>query len=532
LRVLERYAPAHVVVDREGDVLHYSARTGKYLEAAVGQPSRQLVALARSGLRLELRAALREAMETRRRTERERIAVEAGSQVQAVRLVVEPLGGGDGDPVFLVLFEDVGAPFAPPESRLELSEGGDQTALQLEGELRDTQERLQTTIEEYESVLEELKSSNEELQSANEELQSTNEEMETSKEEMQSVNEEFQTVNSELSAKIEELDRANSDLRNLFESTQLGTVFLDTHLFIRSFTPAATAIFKLIPSDRGRPLTDIVSSLDTGDLKGEIQRVLKTGETIERRIARSDGTAQYFTRIIPYMSERSAIEGVLVTFFDVTKLAEGEARLRTLVDELNHRVRNMLTVVNAIAAQTLTPSRADPALVQEFTGRIRAMSMSYSLVSRENWGEVALSEIVSEQLRPYRKANGGHIDVAGPLVMCKPNAAMLLGLVVHELGTNAVKHGSLSKSGGSLSVNWEVGGVGNRALVINWRERGGPPSPAPPAQGTGFGWKLIDREIKSLAGASIRADYSPQGLEATFTIPLGPTSVVSVQTAE
>ena len=223
-RLLDRHAPAHVVVNREGDVLHYSSGTGRYLEAAVGQPTRQLVAMARRGLSLDLRAALREAIETGKAVQRRQVLVETPGHPQPVDLLVEPLGPDATDPLFLVLFRDV--PMRPPtanglQSASQTGDGG--FAEELERELRDTRERLQGTIEEYETAVEELKSSNEELQSINEELQSANEEMETSKEELQSVNEELQTVNSELTGKIDELDRANSDLRNVFDSTQLAT---------------------------------------------------------------------------------------------------------------------------------------------------------------------------------------------------------------------------------------------------------------------------------------------------------------------
>ena len=142
------------------------------------------------------------------------------------------------------------------------------------------------------------------------------------KEELQSVNEELHTVNTELNSKIDELDRANSDLRNLFESTQIATVLLDAELIIRSFTPAVTTIFNLISTDRGRPLTDIVSHVETGDLRRDIRMVLERGQTMERSIVRSDKSAQYLMRILPYRGRNNVIEGVLLTFFDLTNWSE------------------------------------------------------------------------------------------------------------------------------------------------------------------------------------------------------------------
>ncbi|HEY1361967.1 MAG TPA: PAS domain-containing protein [Xanthobacteraceae bacterium] len=195
---------------------------------------------------------------------------------------------------------------------------GSASVEQLERDLRYTRERLQTTVEEYETALEELKAANEEMVSVNEELQSTNEELETSKEEMQSVNEELHTVNAELNHKIDELDHANADLRNLFESTQIPTIFLDSQLVVRSFTPASIAIFNLISTDRGRPLTDIVSNLELGDLQRDIRAVLENGQSIERRVRRLDGKAQYLMRLLPYRGRHNLTEGVVVTFVDVT----------------------------------------------------------------------------------------------------------------------------------------------------------------------------------------------------------------------
>src|SRR5262249_52402270 len=160
-------------------------------------------------------------------------------------------------------------------------------------------------------------------------------------------NEELQTVNHELTIKIEELDRANSDLRNLYESTQIATIFLDRNLIIRSFTPAVTRIFSLIPTDRGRPLTDISHHLDYPDLPQDIERVVATRQTLERRIARRDGGAHYIVRVLPYWTGNGKIEGAVLTFNDVTGMAQSEDQQRVLVSELNHRVRNMLTVVGS-----------------------------------------------------------------------------------------------------------------------------------------------------------------------------------------
>ena len=270
--MLDRFAPAHVVVNQEGEVVYYSANTGKYLEAPSGAPNRQLLAMTRRGLRLDLRGALHDAMQTQKPVTREHIAVEVDDRVQLVNLMIEPFDQ-DGEPLLLILFSDVGRAGSPEEiyGKERRRDQDDAAVEQLERELRDTRERLQSTIEEYETSLEELKSANEEMTSVNEELQSTNEELETSKEEIQSINEELQTVNLELNGKVEQLDQSNSDLQNLFDSTRIAIVFLDRNLLIRNFTPAVTQIFNLISTDRGRPLTDIVSHLDQVDFDKDLR---------------------------------------------------------------------------------------------------------------------------------------------------------------------------------------------------------------------------------------------------------------------
>ena len=516
-RVVERFAPAHVVVNAEGDILHFSARTGKYLEPATGLPNRQLLAMARRGLRLDLRAALREAVDTRRTVVRDAIEVEHDGRTQLITLTIEPFGAEE-DPLFLVLFQDSlhTVPADVPGYDVQPEVRSDRTD-QLEQELRDTHERLQATIEEYETAVEELKSSNEELQSINEELQSANEELETSKEELQSVNEELQTVNAELKDKVDEVDRAHSDLRNVFESTQIATAFLDKDLNIRSFTPALTAIFNLISSDRGRPLTDIANKLEDLDFRRDIQVVLERGETIERKLRRSDSHTEYLMRVIPYLAPNHIIDGVLMTFVDVTRLAEAEARQRTLVDELNHRVRNMLMVVNAIAQQTLAQAGSPDEFAQTFSGRMQALGSSYGLISRENWEEVPLGGVIQEQLTPHQLDDRKRITISGPDVMVKPAAALALGLVTHELATNAVKYGSLSQSQGKVAIHWSIEQGSVPFLMVHWSESDGPPIKAPTRKG--FGTRLIEQEVKQTLGGSAKFSFNERGFEAILSIP-------------
>jgi two-component system, chemotaxis family, CheB/CheR fusion protein len=225
-----------------------------------------------------------------------------------------------------------------------------------------TGEELQSLVEEHQTALEELRSSNEELHSVNEEMQSTNEELETSKEELQSLNEELHTVNTRLTEKLDELGQANSDLRNLFDSTEIATIFLDRHLVIRSFTHAIATLYNLIPSDQGRPLTDIVSRLNYHGLREDVAFVLSTLVPLERRVTRTDRSVHYIMRILPYREPDSTVTGVLVTFVDVTSIVQAEAALveadvrkDVFLATLSHELRNPLAPIRT-AVQLLQSS--------------------------------------------------------------------------------------------------------------------------------------------------------------------------------
>jgi two-component system CheB/CheR fusion protein len=349
----------------------------------------------------------------------------------------------------------------------------------------------------------------------NEELQSTNEELETSKEELQSVNEELQTVNAELHSKVEELDRAHSDLRNVFDSTQIATVFLDNNLAVRSFTRAVTSIFNLISSDRGRPLTDIVSHLAEGnDLRRDILTVIETGRPLERNVKRADGSAHYIMRIVPYQAHNRFIDGALLTFIDVTRIVEAEEHQRMLVEELNHRVRNMLTVIGAIANQTMASARSPELFTKAFLGRVNALAQSYSLVSRENWGTVSLRDIIMTEVVPHMAGDRSRAEIDGPDVKLDPARALGLGLVFHELATNATKYGALSVPSGRLRVTWSRE---PEEIVVQWRESGVPD--VRPPNHRGFGTELIERQLSAGFGGRATAEYTPDGLHMRISIP-------------
>lgn len=521
MQVLERFAPPFVVVNRDGEVAYYSARTGRYLEAAAGMPTRLLLTMARKGLRLDLRAALREAVESGGPARREGVAVEdEDGRVQLVALTVEPLRDrGGGEPLFLVLFADEGPTLSREEAFGRSQPASDGAAARrLEQELRETRERLQSLIEEYETALEELKASNEELVSLNEELQSTNEEVESSKEEMQSVNEELHTVNLELGEKIEALDRASEDLQNLFDSTDVATVFLDRDLRIRSFTPAARRVFNLLPGDRGRPITDLSSRFAVPELGRDIAAVFAGGEPIERRLDHDAAQTHYLVRLAPYRSGDQQVAGVVVTFVDVTSLTRSEDRQRhqrVLIAELQHRTRNLLNVVQAIVTRTLAKGGTSKTVME----RLAALGRVQGLVSQDGAEEVDVAEIARLELRAYASENG-KVVLAGPPVALAFDRVQILALALHELTTNAVKYGALKGESGRLEIHWRVepGAAGGSLLVLDWRESGVAMPPEPPRRG--YGRELIERALAYTARAKTRLSFGADGVHCRIEMPL------------
>ncbi len=516
-QVLERFAPTHVVVNSDGDVVYYSARTGKYLEAPAGAPTRHLLTLARKDLRLDLRTLLREAVERGKTVTRSGVAVDGeDGRVQIVDLTIEPVADrAGGEPLFLVLFSDHGPPLSREEGLERTRATQDGAAVDLERELRETRDRLQSMIEEYETALEELKSSNEELVSMNEEMQSTNEELEASKEELQSVNEELHTVNAELNGKIDALDRANSDLQNLFESTDVATVFLDRDLAIRSFTPAVAKIFSIRPTDKGRPITELSSRLDLANFAQDIHDVFRGQPAIDRQVDSDDRTAHYLVRLAPYLNGHHKIEGVVVTFVDVTTLMHAEARQRVLVAELQHRTRNLLAIVQAMAQRTLAQG---PSL-DSFSARLAALGRIQGLVGGAT--DIELAELVGLELQAIG-APESRTSVAGPKVTLGLELAQTFGLALHELATNALKHGAFKSDRGRLDVSWNIRRDGGKppTLVLEWRESGVPEVAEPSRRG--FGGELIEKALKFTLRAETDFSFRPDGVSYRIELPLPP----------
>jgi two-component system CheB/CheR fusion protein len=349
--LLRELVPPTVLMRERGDIVHIHGRTGLFLEPAPGsQASANIFNMAREGLHLELAAAVRQATRDASEVLRRDVLVKSnGHSVKVdlrVRRISEPehLRG-----LFRVSFE-----LAPdrsstvPDQPTDLAAGSERRVLELERALQYTNESHQGTIEELETANEELKSTNEELQSTNEELQSANEELETSKEELQSLNEELQTVNVELQGKVEELSRANDDMTNLLNATDIATIFLDNDLNIKRHTAQAARVIRLIPSDVGRSIADLVSRLRYDQLIDDAREVLRTLAFKEVEV-RSDGDNKwYLMRILPYRTTENTIEGLVVTFVDITRVKLLQQSEKQLVYALQHSPVTVFGVDDAL----------------------------------------------------------------------------------------------------------------------------------------------------------------------------------------
>jgi two-component system CheB/CheR fusion protein len=326
-RALSKFAPPSLVVDRDSDIVHLSGLVGRFLRHIGGEPSRNVLALVLPELRLELRMALYQALQTGNSVEAQRVMIKRDERTYFVNMIVRPFNDEVASTEFLlVLFEEIEHTMNTQPGTVKV-EPKDLVLNQLETELQRSKEKLQETIEHAEVSNEELRASNEELQAINEELRSATEELETSKEELQSVNEELITVNYELKVKVEETGKANDDLNNLIASTDIATIFVDRAMRIKRFTPRAADIFSIIPADIGRSLLDITHRLDYANLADDVSATFETLRPVERELRSNDGR-YYIVRLLPYRTTEDKIEGAVMTFIDISRRREAEAKAR------------------------------------------------------------------------------------------------------------------------------------------------------------------------------------------------------------
>jgi len=341
-QTLEEFGPPGILVDDESNVVRISGAAGRYLQYPDGAPTNQLTRLIRPELQFELRSGLFQALEKGVAGVSQPVVMSIDGVDRRVYLSIwRRAVPGEQRLALIVFMEDQAIENRGPGANGDEGETGKLAIRQLEEEVRHLRDRLQAIVEEYETSNEELKAANEELQSINEEYRSTTEELETSKEELQSVNEELETVNSELKNKLDEISRAHSDLQNLMAATEIATLFLDRDLRVENYTDHVDEIFNIVKGDRGRPIEHLTHRLAYPELGDDARTVLRTLVPAEREVARADGTAWYLARLRPYRTLDDRIEGVVLTFINITHLKRTEQEIRRAADALNEAHDNL-----------------------------------------------------------------------------------------------------------------------------------------------------------------------------------------------
>ena len=651
-QALEPWSPAYVVINASHDVLRFGGDTGRYLAPSTGAASLNLFQLLDKSLRGAVRAAALQAFSSGQRVIREGLSFLLNGHERSLRLIVEPLAEDDGKvEMCVVAFNELGLAARPTEPATDGKPGSELARIHaLEDELRGTRVQLHAAVDLHETASEELKSANEEYQSVNEELQSANEELETSTEEMQSINEELQTVNAELNSKNEALNRLNNDIRNLLDSTHIATLFLDRELHIRSYTPVMTQLFHLRDGDKGRPITEISPSINYPELKNDVARVLHDMQVTERTLRGEGNAPTFLLRMRPYLTFDNVVDGVVLTFVDITEsqqLNNEHARLAAIVNssrdaifgfslderisswnasaerifglsaeqvvghplsmllppnpseetgkffvshdrplrlaefdmiwvrpngesvplaisyspvcdhdgtmfagkliardvtervraerhtemmmaELNHRVKNTLATMQAIAHQTIANAADLPTFTENFLSRLLALSHTHNLLARDAWLGAPLTGIINNELAPYRhddartddaRTNDARARLQGDELNLSPKHALALSMALHELATNAGKYGSLSVPEGRVSVTWTTRMQDQRPwLQLQWTETGGP-AVEPPTR-RGFGTRLINEGVPYELGGEVTLEFPPCGVTCAIDVPL------------
>lgn len=638
--LIERFAPGSVLIERNGQVVWIHGSIGAYLEPPPGEPSRDIMAMARHGLRGKLRSAVRDAIKDRRTVDF-RVRIRQTQGEQAVAVTVAPLPD-PSETLLLVSFRDLdpvqGHPAPADEGDINIAHQA------FEDELGAARAELRDTIDEFERANEELKAANEEVTLINEELQSTNEELETSKEELLSSNEELQTVNSQLQHKNQELADTTDTLNNLLASSEIATVFLDKDFSIRWFSPSSKELLELVETDIGRPVKHFAWKVDDETLLHDARAVLQKLTGIDAEVHSSAGR-WYLRRVLPYRTHDDRIAGVVIAFIDITdrKLAQdaiNEARLyaeaiidtvrhpvmvldgelrvqsinpafceafncpaaesrnhllheldhgawdipelrrllhevlsearsfdgfeiehvfpkrgrrhmllnarklahggnraelillaiedvterhdadalrQTLINELSHRVKNMLAMVLSIGSQTLRRSASLDEFKLAFEGRLHSLARVHDLLVGENWNGADLGQLVLRTMAPHGMED--RISASGPSLNMTPEAGVAMAMVLNELATNAVKYGALSGDRGHLEVTWDLDSRTDGQWVhLQWIESGGRPVTKPARRG--FGSTLIERSITHQLCGTASLSFPPEGLRCEIAFPM------------
>lgn len=407
----ESFAPASVLIDRNYRVLHYHGVTDDYLTQPSGKPTMDLLALARDGLGMTVRSAVRKSIE-----ENEPVTLHVpfkSGTSNAVLVTAGPVRDAPGTDMIMVSFtKDRGADAHTPLQGAEpaVALDGD-----LEMELRSVRDEMRVTVEQYEVANEELTAANEEVTSVNEELQATNEELEASKEELQSLNEELITVNGQLDRKIVELAQASDDLKNLLEGNEIATIFLDTDLRIKWFTPAIQGLFNLLDKDIGRPIANFSQKFSFSDLLDNAQAAVERLTTTEQEVSADDGRC-LLLRVLPYRSRDNRIVGAVATFIDITDLKStqrGIAKARDYAEAIVETIRDPLITLNG----DLRVRSANPAFHQIFgTSDADAIDRPVYELSDGRWDVPELRTLLEELLPKQRRIDDYEMGLDVPRI--------------------------------------------------------------------------------------------------------------------
>lgn len=454
--LLQSYAPPSVITDEKANIVYVHGDTGRYLQPAQGQATLNVIEMAREGLPIELRSAIMAATLQKKQVIVKDVQVRTNGGIHRVDLTIRPLTDPEASGgLLLISFQDSaeGMPVKiSPRKKHAIVKGDTKRVEELEQDLAYTKENLQATIEEMQAANEELKSTNEELLSTNEELQSTNEELEMSKEELQSANEEIVTVNSELQVKIDQLTGVQNDMKNLLENVNVGTIFLDNHLKIRWFTREVVKVFRLVPSDKNRPLADILSNIPDEDLIPDAKGVLASLVPREKQVRTTDNE-WFLVRIMPYRTHESVIDGVVLTFSDITalKLFEIEAlSARDYAQGIVDTVREPLVVLNG-NFELVSASRAFYVMFGVIQGETRGQ-VPYTLGER-SWDIPWLHELLETVLPKDKSFENFEINHEFPGIGSKK---MMLNARRFISGTGSTPLILLAMEDSTLTSNQEV----------------------------------------------------------------------------
>ena len=418
--ILQRFSPASILVNNKGDIIYITGRTGKYLEPVAGKANWNVHAMAREGLKNELPDAFRKALQSFEPVHIDTIKIAENGGFHFVNLTIQQIESPDAvKGLIMIVLADIPAVAQTDSTTLKGKKYSATTKQQeLEAELNRSNEDLNSLREEMQTSQEELKSTNEEMQSTNEELQSTNEELTTSKEELQSLNEELQTVNTELQSKLIDFEQANNDMKNLLNSTEIATLFLDKELNIRRFTDPVTKIFKLRATDTGRPFTDLVCDLKYPEMVSNALEVIKTLTPIQKEVGTIDNR-YYYVRIMPDRTLDDRIDGIVITFTDTTaaKQAEESLRLENQYRRLFETAKDGILILNYDTGKIID---VNPFLVgmlgyshEQFIEKSiwEIGSLKDIVTNKDKFSELQKKEFLRYENLPLETAKGRKINV-------------------------------------------------------------------------------------------------------------------------